>query len=469
MSHHNSPAGIDVTIPDLVGIAAKRRSLGQFQGAFERQVTVLEADCRIADPNRNGTNSHCNEAMLDILEGSRIKLETAFTKWTLRLNQLLEEDTDETNIAEYREKWANVPKMNTEAKLLLVRTLTNIKKPSGAGAPIQNERNEAQQGAIKPINELKPYTLEKFSTPGRFQDWRRRFKSFFLSSNLHRAQIETQHAYFRNCISSQLSNLLDSQIAEDLPIYPDPQTPEDTSSCMTLLQVEIERRHPLALRRLALFSTKQASMSFSDYIALVKKKSETADTSSFTTDNILSYIVLSGCNDQEILEEVLKLSKNPDFEQIVQIGTNLEVSRSILRALPGSQTTAQHRAYKVTSRYKKKRTNQTKTNERKTGVSEVENNRCNVCGSTNHHSMQCPVPPSTKCYKCGGSGHLSYVCESEQETQSDINETENAEGEVDPESDQESENTDDSDSNNESENTDDSDSNNEGEVDEGDK
>ena len=112
---HKTPPGIDVTIPELVGVAAKRKSLGQFQGAFERQVTVLEADCRIADPNLDGTNSHCNEAMLDILEGSRIKLETAYTKWTLRLNQLLEEDTVETNIAEYREKWTNVSKANTDA------------------------------------------------------------------------------------------------------------------------------------------------------------------------------------------------------------------------------------------------------------------------------------------------------------------------------------------------------------------
>ena len=163
-------------------------------------------------------------------------------------------------------------------------------------------------------------------------------------------QIETQKAYFRNCISSQLSNLLDSQISEDLPVFPDPETPEDTSSCMTLLQEELERTHPLTLRRLALFSTKQANMSFSDYIALVKKKSETADTSSFTTDNILSYIVLSGCNDQDILEEVLKLSKNPDFEQIVRIGTNLEVSRSILQALPGAQALSQNRSFKVTGR-----------------------------------------------------------------------------------------------------------------------
>ena len=90
---------------------------------------------------------------------------------------------------------------------------------SGAVGHQQNVRNEAIHGAIKPINELKPFTLDKFSTPGRFQDWKRRFKSFFLASNLDRAQIETQHAYLRNCISSQLSNLLDSQISEDLPVF----------------------------------------------------------------------------------------------------------------------------------------------------------------------------------------------------------------------------------------------------------
>ena len=49
-------------------------------------------------------------------------------------------------------------------------------------------------------------------------------------------------------------------------------------------------------------------MSFTDYVAMVKKKSETADISNFNADNILSYILLSGCSDQGILEEVLKLS-----------------------------------------------------------------------------------------------------------------------------------------------------------------
>ena len=132
MSHTiKVPAGIEVTIPDLEGVPAKRKSLGQFQGVFERQMKVLEADIKIADPNGNGTEVHCNEPMLDILEDSRIKLKTSFDKWNLRLNQLLEEDTDEANVEEYRGKWTNMSKKNTEAKSLLVKTFTNIKKPTG--------------------------------------------------------------------------------------------------------------------------------------------------------------------------------------------------------------------------------------------------------------------------------------------------------------------------------------------------
>ena len=66
------------------------------------------------------------------------------------------------------------------------------------------------------------------------------------------------------------------------------------------------------------------SLGFKDYVAMIKKKSETADVSNFTADSILSYILLSGCNDQGILEEVLKISRNPDFEQICKMRAELE-------------------------------------------------------------------------------------------------------------------------------------------------
>ena len=62
------PASVNVTIPDLQGIPAKRRSLGQLQGNFERQITVLEADLKIADPNSDGTNARCNDTMIELID-----------------------------------------------------------------------------------------------------------------------------------------------------------------------------------------------------------------------------------------------------------------------------------------------------------------------------------------------------------------------------------------------------------------
>ena len=203
-----------------------------------------------------------------------------------------------------------------------------------------------------------------------------------------------------------------------MTVFPDPQTPGDPSSCITLLQTELEKRCPLTLRRLALFSTKQRGSTFSDYIALVRKKSETADTSSFTSDNILSYIVLSGCDDNDILEEVLKMYKNPNFEEIVRIGTNLEVSRSILNALPGGQTPSQNRTFKMSS---------TKLNKKSQGKAEK---RCMRCGSFQHRSKNCSIDDDVKCYICNRRGHLSYICpeqESEQDSEQE-SEQESAQG-----------------------------------------
>ena len=194
----------------------------------------------------------------------------------------------------------------------------------------------------------KPYQLENNSSPAQFQEWKRRFLSFFLGSGLKNADVSLQQSYFRECLSPQLASLLDSQIDDTLAVYPDPEIPND-NSCMEVLQKAIEVRFPLTLRRLGLFTIKQNSLSFSDYVAKIKKRAETADIGNLSADNVLSYVLLSGCNDSIILEEVLKLSKNPDFDQIVKIGTNLEVSRSILKALPGTHSQNQNRSFKISN------------------------------------------------------------------------------------------------------------------------
>ena len=106
----------EVTIPALDGIAAKRRSLGQLHGAFERQISILEADCKLADPNKDGTNAHSNTSMLEILDESANRLRISHTKWSLRFDQLLEEDQNEEHIKEYKDKWKELLEKYTMAK-----------------------------------------------------------------------------------------------------------------------------------------------------------------------------------------------------------------------------------------------------------------------------------------------------------------------------------------------------------------
>ena len=98
----------DISIPELAGIPSKRKSLGQFQGVLERQIDIAVQDVRLANPHGDGTDCHCNKPMLDILDRGMKNLEIAYKKWNLRLDQLLEEDTNDDNIKEYKDKWKDV-------------------------------------------------------------------------------------------------------------------------------------------------------------------------------------------------------------------------------------------------------------------------------------------------------------------------------------------------------------------------
>ena len=124
---------------------------------------------------------------------------------------------------------------------------------------------------------------------------------------------------------------------------------------------------------------------------------------------------LSGCSDQIILEEILKKSRNPGFEQIVQLGTNLKVSRTIVEKLPGTkakgQSQKQNQLLKLSNKkdyavdeperhlkdYKKQKLKFFK----KEGI-------CHKCGNEGEHS--CKVRSDTQCFKCSHFGHYGRMC-----------------------------------------------------------
>ena len=142
------------------------------------------------------------------------------------------------------------------------------------------------------------------------------------------------------------------------------------------------------------------------------------------TDNILSYILLSGCNDNDILEDVLKYQKNPSFEEIVRIGTNLEVSRSIVHALPGSQY-PQNKTLKVTGKRSQKgnqKSYKVKWGEKQTTQSRVfkstnlaledlkKRRLCTKCAKYKCTNKNNCIPSTFQCRKCFKYGHFATSC-----------------------------------------------------------
>ena len=117
----------DISVSDLEGIPSKRKSLGQFQGILERHIDAVVQDTGLADPSGDGgPDTHCNKPMLDSLDRDLRNLEVAYKKWNLRLDQLLAEDTNEENIASYKDKWKETSKKYYDTKALLIKTVSNI-------------------------------------------------------------------------------------------------------------------------------------------------------------------------------------------------------------------------------------------------------------------------------------------------------------------------------------------------------
>ena len=316
-----------ISLPELQGMTSKRRSLGQLKLRLDQVIDFAKCYCRMADPSGDGRGANSHSVMLKTLEKSNVDLQVAFEKWSLRLNQCIEEDTSDDNQKDYAEKWKKVKTEFLDTKNLLVTTLSHI-LPKISPGPSQNATQASQITPIKPIESLKPFQLELETSPSKFRDWKKRFESFFDASNLKSAAVVIQQTYFRQCLNEGLSNILDSKITDDLPVF---CINPDDDSCLKLLEEEIETRNPLTLTRLALFNAQQGKrQSFKDYVAHMQKLQESADLANFTPDAMMGFLLLAGLKDSEILEEILKKSPAPDFNEMVKIGKAIELRRDLM-------------------------------------------------------------------------------------------------------------------------------------------
>ena len=66
-----------VTIPELEGIPAKRRSLGQLKALLNKQLQVAKCKAKMANPTGDGSQLHLNTPMIELLQESLNEIELA--------------------------------------------------------------------------------------------------------------------------------------------------------------------------------------------------------------------------------------------------------------------------------------------------------------------------------------------------------------------------------------------------------
>ena len=102
----------------------------------------------------------------------------------------------------------------------------------------------------------------------------------------------------------------------------------------------METKNPIQLRRLALFQCRQLpGQDFSQFVALLQRHQESADLANFSPDSMMGFLLLAGLNDSEILKEILKKPETPTFAEMIKIGSNKEITRSVMERMHGKEAT----------------------------------------------------------------------------------------------------------------------------------
>ena len=107
-------------------------------------------------------------------------------------------------------------------------------------------------------------------------------------------------------------------------------TSDGRDSCLSLLRDEFNSRYPIGSRRLDFFSSYQESgQLFSDYMVKARMLWLEADIEHLGGEGTLLYKYLSGCTDQELRCELLKICRfqSPSVDQFEEYVLNWETAR----------------------------------------------------------------------------------------------------------------------------------------------
>ena len=392
--------------------------------------TINSCDNLMAMPH-----SVANESLLKAkLEKSINDLESRFKKINDCLEELeakefnLEYDDDrKKRELSYENSRTQVATSYHECLNKLFEALSELDTIAEANATSQplslniSQGGAGSEGYLKIQATLKPFLLEKNSSPQQFRQWIAEFKAFYAASKLESLDVKCQQAFFRKSVSPELISVLESKIGATTPIFEDSNLP-GSDSCVGLLENEFLLIYPLVAKRFKFFNLVQARKeTFTEFLANLKSHSTLANLETLGIEGMIIYKAIIGINDDygDLREKILQLSEL-NMSSVERIARSYESAQSTIREIgAGAKSGARDASTVYRTRtgpgYRSVRPGSMEQLPNCSGLTpkqrvELMKNEgfCQSCGK--HKVGQNCWAMEAKCYDCGDLGHLSYLC-----------------------------------------------------------
>ena len=338
-------------------------TLGAYKSHFSRQKKAFE---RRLDEFNNHPGVPENWGMLENAfhkyQKGFDKIEAAFTAV-----QLLEPTPEHD--AQFNDAWTNMEEANSAfSKASKKKKDDGVGIPAGAGG----SGAAANKRVAKSVDSLKPDQLTRSMKPTEFRHWRQRFDDWYATSCFDVMAMESQIAFLRSAIESELAEQVDFVGA--------------TTIKMALDRVEAQFmvNHPIMNRRVEFLTMQQKEgQLMSDHIVALNKAGLEADVDKMSAEDWKATRIISSCIDKEMRTKLLEMkpavANKPTVAELELVVHSYEARKISEDLLTGGGP-----------------------KNRRAEVSGVE---CWKCRQRGHFQHKCPVPKNKlKCTVCNTTG-----------------------------------------------------------------
>jgi hypothetical protein len=404
------------------------KSLKGFKAHATRTYNSLIKVLEYLDDNPGPTGEDCIESSLKEYNDARKRLEDKATTilttdefQTRMSDEVKKYMEDALDLAAERYDRINQLLMQVRAKLI------PTPQPPPQAAPVQ----AAPPQCPKPIEALKPFKLRQDSYPNEVRIWKESFDAYYAASMFDQYGIKEQHMFLFACMNVTLA-----QKVRENDDYRQNMAIKGNDSVYEILDHIFDIRYPTFNKRLEYFRLRQAPrQSFSDWVAKLLQRSETADIAKLTLEEINLFRILTGTTDEELRKRLFLIqeptlakvkAEGQRYEALTAAENALQKERSKARQVTHKAQSQDNRRYKQPTSYRNRNNASTykKNNPRgrgrqgykknarnKTAIPKFLQNKCLRCGSATHATKDCKIPQAKLyCKHCKAKGHVDKVC-----------------------------------------------------------